>query len=107
MEIEDLKLLTAPLKTVPNPDDNIELNELVLSTLNQFDWFSGKESDFVNLYKNNLIKTNNAFNCKVLETKQKLFNLLEKTTNEKKLSENVKKLSISVANYIFESKNLC
>lgn len=105
MNKEELKSLFIPLKSYPKIT---KIDDLVLSTLDEFDWFGSDErSNFLVKYNNNLHKCIDLYNCKISEAKNKLFDELKKKSEEKKLSEELNRLLIHAGEFVLESNNFC
>ena len=105
MNKKELKLLFVSEKSYPTIT---KIDDLVLSTLEDFDWFSSdKKSNFLVKYENNLRQSIDLYNYTISKAKNKLVEELKKISEEKKLSEELNKLLIYASDFILKSNNFC
>lgn len=104
MEQSELPLL---FKTPKEIVSNAKIDEDIMETLREFDWFGTKERDeFIERHKINMNNKALKYNEKITNAQNKMFGLLEAECVSRNLDENTKKILIKVGQYLLERNDL-
>jgi hypothetical protein len=105
MNKEELKLLFKTEKSYPKV---IKIDDILVETLEEFDWFGYTEKkDLLIKYDINLKKDIDKYNMKISNAKNKLFDELRKISNERNLSEGIVNMLIRTGEFILQPNNFC
>ena len=99
--------MSSLFKTSKKTIENVQIDEMIIHTLYECDWFGSREHDeLIEKYKINVNENITEYNEKITNAQNKMFGLLRAECETRNCDKNTKNIVIKVGQYLLERNNL-